>query len=343
MKINKKVGIVFLAFMVFGAIGNVAGCASQTSGSSGKESVSSESVAESKAEQEATPTAAPTETPTPAPTATEVPVAVKSQRNGFDEATNQVIDYHGFSFSIPSYMTATEDEKGNLLFAFNGETQGTTNFVLGRAEVAISAEEFESKKTDLINGMLKEGMTWQNISPITIAGCSGMVGTNDYSSEAGQEALDIYLWYEANSPAIFTIIYYENAKSMYTYTDDLQKIVASAIYTGGDAASEAVSEPVEETAEGDVPAGVTPEFKEQMDQYEAFFDEYVEFMQTYSETDDPIALMGQYLDFLQKYNEYMAALDAIDEAELSDADALYFAEVSLRIEEKLLNVASSLY
>ena len=77
-----------------------------------------------------------------------------------------------------------------------------------------------------------------------------------------------------------------------------------------------------------------------MDEYEAFFDEYVEFMQKYSSSDNPVALMSEYLEFMQKYTKYMEALDAIDESTLSDADALYFAQVNLRIEEKLLAAMS---
>jgi hypothetical protein len=77
-----------------------------------------------------------------------------------------------------------------------------------------------------------------------------------------------------------------------------------------------------------------------MDEYEAFFDEYVEFMQKYAASDNPVALMSEYLEFMQKYTKYMEALDAIDESTLSDADALYFAQVNLRIEEKLLAAMS---
>jgi hypothetical protein len=50
--------------------------------------------------------------------------------------------------------------------------------------------------------------------------------------------------------------------------------------------------------------------------------------------------MSEYLEFMQKYTKYMEALDAIDESTLSDADALYFAQVNLRIEEKLLAAMS---
>ena len=75
-----------------------------------------------------------------------------------------------------------------------------------------------------------------------------------------------------------------------------------------------------------------------MDEYEAFFDEYVAFMKKYQESQD-LSMMGEYLSMLQRYTETMSALDEIDEGALSDQEALYYAEVMLRINQKLLSVA----
>ena len=69
---------------------------------------------------------------------------------------------------------------------------------------------------------------------------------------------------------------------------------------------------------------VTPEFKELMDSYEAFFDEYVEFMQKYMKADA---------------NDMVAMMNAIDQNELSTADKLYYIDVTGRINQKLMKVA----
>ena len=159
-------------------------------------------------------------------------------------------------------------------------------------------------------------------------------------TEKGQSEADAYIWYDKVNKALFIMYYIETDQSTYTYGEDVKKIAASVTYTGNGLTT--TEEPTQEPADTgandttDVPAGVTPEFKAQMDEYEAFFDEYVEFMQKYAASDNPVALMSEYLDIMQKYTKYMEALDAIDESTLSDADALYFAQVNLRIEEKLL-------
>ena len=337
MKILKKVGIVFLILIVISAIGNVIGGSKKgSSSSSAKTESKAESTVESAAASTATESAA-TQTAETAPAA-----PTKSQRNGFDQATNQTYEYQGFAFSLPSYMTPALNEKGAVNVSFNGEAQGTVGFGIERGSAAYSAEQFESMKTDLINKLAENiEITWQNTSAVTIAGCSGMSGTAVIPTEKGQSEADAYIWYDNVNTALFIMYYIESDQSTYTYGEDVKKIAASVTYTGNGLTTQ--EEPAQEPADTgandtDVPAGVTPEFKAQMDEYEAFFDEYVEFMQKYSESDNPVALMTEYLDFMQKYTKAMEALDAIDESTLSDADSLYFAEVTLRIDEKLLSV-----
>lgn len=99
-------------------------------------------------------------------------------------------------------------------------------------------------------------------------------------------------------------------------------------------------EPYEGTTPEEVPidaAGIRPEFKEAMDSYEEFFNEYVDFMKSYME--DPMAMMGEYASMMQQYVETMSALEAIDDGTLSNEEAIYYAEVTLRINQKLLEVA----
>ena len=337
MKILKKVGIVFLILIVLSAIGNVIGGSKKGSGGS---SSKTESKVESKVEKTADSTSAESAA---AQTAESTPAApTKSQRNGFDQAANQTYEYQGFAFSLPSYMTPALNEKGAVKISFNGEAQGTVLMGIERIIPSYTAEQFESMKTDLINKAAESlEITWQSTSAVTIAGCSGMYGTTVVSGEKGQGEINEYIWYDTVNQALFIMYYIESDQSTYTYGEDVKKIAASVTYTGNGLTTQEApaQEPADTGAnDTDVPAGVTPEFKAQMDEYEAFFDEYVEFMQKYAASDNPVALMSEYLEFMQKYTKAMEALDAIDESTLSDADSLYFAEVTLRIDEKLLSV-----
>lgn len=82
---------------------------------------------------------------------------------------------------------------------------------------------------------------------------------------------------------------------------------------------------------------VTPEFKETMDSYEAFYDEYIEFMNKYnSDGADIMSMLNDYMDMIDKLNEWSEKIDAIDESALSPADDAYYLLVTLRIEKKLV-------
>lgn len=80
---------------------------------------------------------------------------------------------------------------------------------------------------------------------------------------------------------------------------------------------------------------VTPEFKEAMDSYEKFFDEYVSFMKKYTNSSDTTAMLSDYAKYMQRYSDCMQKLDAIDTDTLSTADMAYYMEVTGRIYQKL--------
>lgn len=74
---------------------------------------------------------------------------------------------------------------------------------------------------------------------------------------------------------------------------------------------------------------VHEDFKEYMDAYEDFFDEYADVMSE----DDPDTLA--LLDVTARYFEMLDAMEALEDAELSDGDAAYYLLVSGRISAKL--------
>ena len=94
----------------------------------------------------------------------------------------------------------------------------------------------------------------------------------------------------------------------------------------------------EESQESQIP-GVSPEFKTAMDSYEAFFDEYVDFMQQFSENPSDLNLLMQYTEFMSQYTQTMNDLNAIGESELTPEENAYYLEVMARINSKLLEAA----
>ena len=76
-----------------------------------------------------------------------------------------------------------------------------------------------------------------------------------------------------------------------------------------------------------------------MDAYEAFFDEYITFMQTYTESDNTLSMLTDLANMMTRYTETMESLNSIDTNSLSTADELYYIEVMTRINAKLASAS----
>lgn len=87
-------------------------------------------------------------------------------------------------------------------------------------------------------------------------------------------------------------------------------------------------------------SGIRPEFKEAMDSYEAFIDEYCEFMKKYKANPTDLTLLQEYPTFLQKYNEVTTAFNAWDSSDMTNEELEYYAEVSNRALQKMLEITN---
>lgn len=85
--------------------------------------------------------------------------------------------------------------------------------------------------------------------------------------------------------------------------------------------------------------GVDVAFKEMMDSYEAFFNEYVEFMKTFDEASATPEIMLAFADYTARYSDYVNKMEEVDETTLSEADLTYYLEVQARINQKLAELA----
>lgn len=86
---------------------------------------------------------------------------------------------------------------------------------------------------------------------------------------------------------------------------------------------------------------VTPEFKEWMDSYEAFYDKYIAFMQKYISGDVGygMGMLSDYMSMLSEIEKWEAWEDSFDESPLSPADDAYYLLVTMRVATKLMNAS----
>ena len=96
----------------------------------------------------------------------------------------------------------------------------------------------------------------------------------------------------------------------------------------------------DEDAGDDAGDGVlSPEFKQTMDDYEAWFDHYCEVMKKYSENPSDVELLTEMTDLLAEESTMLEEMETMDQSEMNAAELAYYLEVTARIEKKLLEVA----
>lgn len=92
------------------------------------------------------------------------------------------------------------------------------------------------------------------------------------------------------------------------------------------------------SAQGETQSSLRPEFKEAMDSYEAFCDEYCDFMMQYKENPSDLKLLAGYSDMLIKLSEMEESFEAWEDEDLSKEELAYYVEVTNRVAQKLLEI-----
>ncbi len=132
------------------------------------------------------------------------------------------------------------------------------------------------------------------------------------------------------------------------FQEDIEKVKNKGIQSdaqisneeksNGDATSED-AENGEVNANGELVDGMRPEFKEAMDSYEAFYDEYCNIIKKYTENPADMKLLADYTDMLTKEAEMAEKFDAWENSDMNSAELKYYLDVNNRITKKLLEVS----
>lgn len=85
--------------------------------------------------------------------------------------------------------------------------------------------------------------------------------------------------------------------------------------------------------------GLRPEFKEAMDSYEEFMNEYVAFMKKYKENPSDLSLLADYAKFMGKYAEVTRDFEKWNSEDMNNDEMAYYLDVQTRVTKKLLEVS----
>lgn len=112
-------------------------------------------------------------------------------------------------------------------------------------------------------------------------------------------------------------------------------------HTGGSTApAPSVTESTENTGTGISDGELRSDFKEAMDSYENFMNDYAEFVKKYKDNPTDTSLLADYADYMTKYADVVEEFDKWESEDLNDAELAYYIDVQARVSKLLLESAS---
>lgn len=246
---------------------------------------------------------------------------------------------------IPAYFGENVNAEGaGLKYSLDNGV-----FVLvGSGTYDKTEEEFDAERDSSIMKILS-GESKVNFKNIDMEN-RYFTGTFDQNGVEKEIGIRIELPYI--NPDMFLVALYQTEDSEYDYRSDFDKVVASIKAApvkderkaergeqntaGGSSEEESSGEKSSEKESSE--DGLGADFKQSMDDYEAFFDEYVAFMKKYKENPSDMTMLAELGGMLEKESKMMKDFDSINQDELSSEELSYYLEVQSRILKKLSEV-----
>lgn len=159
----------------------------------------------------------------------------------------------------------------------------------------------------------------------------------DEKNKQSHAAKDIlYFIYDQESASAVWCLYIP--KDAVQYETDFDNMMKEAIDSAPVIKGSIPGQKNTASGKAEAPAGTRSAVIEAIDSYEAFIDEYIELMEEIKNNPSNTSLLSKYADYMTKYADMAKKFEAMEDDEMTDEEALYYAEASLRINKKLLNV-----
>lgn len=243
--------------------------------------------------------------------------------------------FAGVEFILPSHFKKDVDASMDDGPIFNATATGNSNYaVLGFAEIPVSQQEYEDGKDAVIEGFCGKNAHMLASTETLLAGLPAQFVSY---SKINQYDVAVHSYgvvtYNPNEGKLL-LIGMSVARSD-DYTTYFQEIINNAKLLGA-------SESTNGSSTSAVPSlsGIRPEFKDAMDSYEAFYDEYCALMKQYSENPTDLTLLSKYSDMLSRLSDMDEKFEEWESEDMSNEELKYYLEVTNRVTSKLIDTAS---
>ena len=162
--------------------------------------------------------------------------------------------------------------------------------------------------------------------------------SNDYYTAKNEEGYDLYL--RISDENVMTV------RLSAPQPDETENNAVESDETETDAVivappkTSAETQAAPETEQHSDNGQIRSEVRNAIDSYEQIMNEYCDFMETYNSSDDPMSMLEDYAQYMADYTQAMNDFAAIEDMDLNDAELAYYNEVNLRVNQRLLSVAS---
>ncbi len=135
-------------------------------------------------------------------------------------------------------------------------------------------------------------------------------------------------------------------KKINNFIDDIEKIKSESEHEENESTdvSQQTGEKIDlESSKTDSDIGLVdgmrPEFKEAMDSYEVFYEEYCNVLKKYNSNPEDMTILLEYTELMQKSVEIGEKFEAWDEGEMNDVELKYYLEVNGRVTQMLIEAS----
>lgn len=89
-------------------------------------------------------------------------------------------------------------------------------------------------------------------------------------------------------------------------------------------------------------ASAGSDYRAMVDEWEAFMNEYCDFMETYnSDSNNVVSMALDYTDMMAQYSEWADKMSAVDDSTLTPEDVQYYIDAQTRVNARLLEIGQS--
>lgn len=235
--------------------------------------------------------------------------------------------------------TVESKESGNSYNAFNEDGyEVTLTFIKNYINVILDAPE---EMSEIV--WPKEGIGSKLPAPVSSYGKVTTDSSTTFRVLMGKTSKDEFNKYvQSCQENGFKVDY--NKQEEYYSAKDKDGYRLNIQYVGNETIDILIEEPKKEdnstTTEPESNDDIRKDFKDAMDSYEKFIDEYVEFMKKYTNNPTDTGLLADYTKYLEKYNKFVSDFEKWEDKDLNKKEAEYYLQVETRVSKKLLDIAN---